>query len=151
VGWDGCLYPCALSIFDFEPIVGTIHQPPPVHQTFAGPNFTVCSFLPRPYDFHPQALKVPYHHSNVDTDEVIFYASGQFMSRSGSGIGTGSVSLHPAGFVHGPQPGSVERAIDATGTEEVAVMIDAFARLGLSTDARRVADPDYPWTWAKGP
>ena len=151
VGWDGCFYPCAFSIYDFEPIVGAVHQPPPVHQTFVGPNFTVCSFVPRPYDFYPQALKVPYHHSNVDTDEVIFYAAGQFMSRSGSGIGAGSVSLHPAGFVHGPQPGSVERAVDATRTEEVAVMIDAFGRLGLSEQARRVADPDYPWTWAGGP
>lgn len=148
VGWDGYLYPYAFSICDFEPIVGAIHQPPPVHQTFAGPNFTVCSFVPRPYDFHPQALKVPYHHSNVDTDEVIFYAAGHFMSRSGSGIGEGSVSLHPAGFVHGPQPGSVEGAADAAGTEEVAVMIDAFGRLGLSDEARRVSDPDYPWTWS---
>jgi homogentisate 1,2-dioxygenase len=150
VGWDGCLYPYALSIFDFEPIVGAIHQPPPVHQTFAGPNFTVCSFVPRPYDFHPQAIKVPYHHSNVDTDEVIFYAAGDFMSRADSGIGVGSISMHPAGFVHGPQPGSVERAADARGTEEVAVMIDAFSRLGLSEDARRVADPDYPYSWARG-
>jgi homogentisate 1,2-dioxygenase len=149
VGWDGCLYPYALSIFDFEPIVGAIHQPPPVHQTFAGPNFTVCSFVPRPYDFHPQAIKVPYHHSNVDTDEVIFYAGGDFMSRAHSGIEAGSISMHPAGFVHGPQPGSVERAADATGTEEVAVMIDAFGRLGLSDDARRVADPEYPYSWAR--
>jgi homogentisate 1,2-dioxygenase len=149
VGWDGCLYPYALSIFDFEPIVGAIHQPPPVHQTFAGPNFTVCSFVPRPYDFHPGAIKVPYHHSNVDTDEVIFYADGDFMSRADSGIGSGSISLHPAGFVHGPQPGSVERAVAATRSEEVAVMIDAFGRLGLSDEARRLADPDYPYSWAQ--
>jgi homogentisate 1,2-dioxygenase len=150
VGWDGCLYPYALSIYDFEPIVGAIHQPPPVHQTFAGPNFTVCSFVPRPYDFHPQAIKVPYHHSNVDTDEVIFYAEGDFMSRAHSGIGAGSISMHPAGFVHGPQPGSVERAVDATGTEEVAVMIDAFGRLGFTDAGRSVADPEYPWSWAQG-
>jgi homogentisate 1,2-dioxygenase len=149
VGWDGCLYPYTLSIFDFEPIVGAIHQPPPVHQTFAGPNFTVCSFVPRPYDFHPGAIKVPYHHSNVDTDEVIFYADGDFMSRADSGIGVGSISVHPAGFVHGPQPGSVERAAVATGTEEVAVMVDAFGRLGFSDDARRLADPDYPYSWAR--
>jgi homogentisate 1,2-dioxygenase len=149
VGWDGCLYPYALSIFDFEPIVGAIHQPPPVHQTFAGSNFTVCSFVPRPYDFHPDAIKVPYHHSNVDTDEVLFYADGDFMSRAGSGIGVGSISMHPAGFVHGPQPGSVERAITATGTEEIAVMVDAFGRLGLSEEARRVADPDYAFSWAR--
>ena len=151
VGWDGCLYPFALSIHDFEPIVGAIHQPPPVHQTFAGPNFVVCSFVPRPYDFHPQAIKVPYHHANVDTDEVLFYAAGDFMSRSGSGIGVGSISMHPAGFVHGPQPGSMERAADETRTEEVAVMIDAFDRLGLSEEARQVADPDYPWSWAREP
>jgi homogentisate 1,2-dioxygenase len=149
VGWDGCLYPFALSIFDFEPIVGAIHQPPVVHQTFAGPNFTVCSFVPRPYDFHPGALKVPYHHSNIDTDEVIFYADGDFMSRAGSGIGAGSISMHPAGFVHGPQPGSVERAVVANRTEEVAVMVDAFDPLGLSDEARRLADPDYPYSWAR--
>jgi homogentisate 1,2-dioxygenase len=149
VGWDGCLYPYALSIYDFEPIVGAIHQPPPVHQTFSGPNFTVCSFVPRPYDFHPDAIKVPYHHSNIDTDEVIFYAAGDFMSRAGSGIGVGSISVHPAGFVHGPQPGSVERAVAATGTEEVAVMVDAFGRLGLSEEGRRLADPDYPFSWAR--
>jgi homogentisate 1,2-dioxygenase len=151
VGWDGCLYPHALSIHDFEPIVGANHQPPPVHQTFAGPTFVVCSFVPRPFDFLPGATKVPYHHANVDTDEVIFYADGDFMSRAGSGIGVGSISVHPAGFVHGPQPGSVERAVDATRTEEVAVMLDAFERLGLSAAAREAADPDYPWTWAEPP
>ncbi len=102
VGWDGCLYPWALSIHDFEPIVGSIHQPPHVHQTFEGRGFVVCSFVPRPYDFHPGAIKVPYHHANVDSDEVIFYSAGDFMSRAGSGIGVGSISLHPAGFVHGP-------------------------------------------------
>ncbi|MEA2717697.1 MAG: homogentisate 1,2-dioxygenase, partial [Actinomycetota bacterium] len=104
VGWDGCLYPWALSIHDFEPIVGSIHQPPHVHQTFEGRGFVVCSFVPRPYDFHPGAIKVPYHHANVDSDEVIFYSAGDFMSRAGSGIGVGSISLHPGGFVHGPQP-----------------------------------------------
>jgi homogentisate 1,2-dioxygenase len=109
----------------------------------------VCSFVPRPYDFHPDAVKVPYHHSNVDTDEVIFYADGDFMSRADSGIGAGSISVHPAGFVHGPQPGSVERAMAATRTEEVAVMIDAFGRLGFSNDARRVADRDYPFSWTR--
>ena len=149
VGWDGCLYPFALSIHDFEPIVGAIHQPPPVHQTFVGPNFVVCSFVPRPFDFYPGALKVPYHHANVDTDEVIFYAEGDFMSRAGAGIGVGSISLHPAGFVHGPQPGSLERSADAVRTEELAVMLDAFGRLGLSEAAREIADPDYPWTWAR--
>jgi homogentisate 1,2-dioxygenase len=148
-GWDGCLYPFALSIYDFEPIVGAIHQPPPVHQTFAGPNFVVCSFVPRPFDFFPDAIKVPYHHANVDSDEVLFYSAGDFMSRAGTGIGVGSISLHPAGFVHGPQPGSMERSAEATRTEEIAVMLDAFTRLGLSEEARAVADPDYPWTWAQ--
>ena len=115
VGWDGCLYPCALSIHDFEPIIGRIHQPPPVHQTFAGPNFVVCSFVPRLFDYHPRRIPVPYNHANVDSDEVLFYVDGDFMSREGSGIGAGSITLHPAGFVHGPQPGSVEAAIGRYG------------------------------------
>ena len=148
VGWDGCLYPFALSIHDFEPIVGAIHQPPPVHQTFAGPNLVVCSFVPRPYDFHPGALKVPYHHANVDSDEVIFYADGDFMSRGAAGVGPGSMTLHPAGFVHGPQPGSVERAAHQERTEELAVMVDTFHRLGVSAAAREITDDDYPWSWA---
>ncbi len=148
VGWDGCLYPWALSIHDFEPIVGSIHQPPHVHQTFEGRGFVVCSFVPRPYDFHPGAIKVPYHHANVDSDEVIFYSAGDFMSRAGSGIGVGSISLHPAGFVHGPQPGSMERAADQDRTEEVAVMIDTFRPLGLGPAAFACTDPDYPWSWA---
>jgi homogentisate 1,2-dioxygenase len=150
VGWDGCLYPWALSIHDFEPIVGSIHQPPHVHQTFEGPGFVVCSFVPRPYDFHPGAIKVPYHHANVDSDEVIFYSAGDFMSRAGSGIGVGSISVHPAGFVHGPQPGSMERSADQDRTEEVAVMIDTFRPLSLGPAALACTDPDYPWTWSGG-
>jgi homogentisate 1,2-dioxygenase len=151
VGWDGCMYPFALSIHAFEPLVGAVHQPPPVHQSFAGPNLVVCSFVPRPYDFHPDASKVPYHHANVDSDEVIFYAGGDFMSRAGSGIGAGSISVHPAGFVHGPQPGSVERAASQERTEELAVMIDTFRPLGVSDAALEVADGDYPWSWAADP
>ena len=147
VGWDGCLYPWALNIADFEPIVGSIHQPPPVHQTFEGPGFVVCSFVPRRYDFHPDAIKVPYHHANTDSDEVLFYSAGDFMSRAGSGIGVGSISYHPAGFVHGPQPGSVEASVDQDRTEEVAVMIDTFAPLATSDAARTASDPDYPFTW----
>jgi len=150
VGWDGCLYPWALSIHDFEPIVGSIHQPPHVHQTFEGPGFVVCSFVPRPYDFHPGAIKVPYHHANVDSDEVIFYSGGDFMSRAGSGIGVGSISLHPAGFVHGPQPGSMERSAGQDRTEELAVMIDTFRPLSLGAAALACTDPDYPWSWAGG-
>jgi homogentisate 1,2-dioxygenase len=148
VAWDGCVWPFAFSIHDFEPIVGSRHQPPPVHQTFEGEGFAVCSFVPRPYDFGEGAVKVPYHHANVDSDEILFYSAGDFMSRAGSGIGVGSISYHPAGFVHGPQPGSVEGSRDATFTEEVAVMVDTFAPLGLSGAARAISDPTYAWTWA---
>ncbi len=147
VGWDGCVYPWALSIHDFEPIVGSLHQPPPVHQTFEGNGFVVCSFVPRLFDFHPDAVKIPYHHSNADSDEVIYYSAGNFMSRAGSGIDVGSISLHPSGFVHGPQPGSYERSIDKTRTEELAVMIDTFNPLLLSDIARSASDPDYFRTW----
>lgn len=150
VAWDGYCYPFALSIKDFEPIVGRVHQPPPVHQTFAGPGFVVCSFVPRPYDFGEGAIKVPYHHANVDSDEVLFYSSGDFMSRQGSGIAERSITLHPAGFVHGPQPGSVEASMDASATEETAVMLDTFASLLISADARSVADLEYPWSWSRG-
>lgn len=149
IGWDGYLYPWAMSIHDFEPIVGRIHQPPPVHQTFAGPGFVVCSFVPRLYDFDPDAVKVPYHHSNVDSDEVLMYSAGNFMSREGTGIGPGSISLHPPGFVHGPQPGSRERSAGATRTEELAVMLDAFAPLALSAEALDVSDPSYPFSWSR--
>ncbi len=147
VAWDGCLYPHALSIHDFEPIVGRIHQPPPVHQTWALPGAVVCSFVPRPYDFDPDAVRVPYHHHNVDSDEVLFYAEGDFMSRSGSGIGRGSISLHPAGFTHGPQPGSSDRADAAAGTGEVAVMVDTFRPLTVLADAAAVEDPGYWSSW----
>ncbi|MGI8491958.1 MAG: homogentisate 1,2-dioxygenase [Acidimicrobiales bacterium] len=150
VGWDGCNYPFAFSIHDFEPIVGRIHQPPPVHQTFAGPGFVVCSFVPRLFDFDPEAVKVPYHHANVDSDEVLFYSAGDFMSRQGAGIGAGSLTIHPAGFVHGPQPGSVEASAGAERTEEVAVMVDTFEPLLISDAARSVADASYPWSWAGG-
>jgi homogentisate 1,2-dioxygenase len=149
VGWDGCVYPWALSIHDFEPIVGSIHQPPPVHQTFEGNGFVICSFVPRLYDFHPDAVKIPYHHSNVDSDEVIYYSAGNFMSRGDSGIGAGSISLHPGGFVHGPQPGSFERSVDKKRTEELAVMIDTFKPLSITDTARAVADPEYFRSWSR--
>ncbi len=148
-GWDGCLYPWAMNIDDFEPIVGSLHQPPPVHQTFQGRGFVVCSFVPRLFDFHPDAVKVPYHHANVDSDEVLFYAAGNFMSRAGSGIDVGSISYHPAGFVHGPQPGSVEASLDADRTEEVAVMVDTFAPLRVTETARAISVDGYPFTWAR--
>ncbi len=149
VGWDGWLYPWALSIHDFEPIVGRLHQPPPVHQTFELPAAVVCSFVPRLYDFHPEAVKVPYHHANTDSDEVLFYSAGNFMSRAGSGIGVGSISFHPAGFTHGPQPGSIEASLDADRTEEIAVMLDTFAPLRLTAAGRAVSDSDYPFSWAR--
>jgi homogentisate 1,2-dioxygenase len=148
VGWDGCLYPYAFNIRDFEPIVGRVHMPPPVHQTFEGPNFVVCSFCPRPFDFDPLAVPAPYNHANVDSDEVLFYVGGDFMSRKGAGIEQGSVSLHPAGFVHGPQPGSVEASIGKPGTDEWAVMVDTFRPLDLGPAALACEDVGYAWTWA---
>ena len=148
VGWDGCNYPWVVSIHDFEPITGRLHQPPPVHQMFEGPSFVVCSFVPRLFDYHPLAIPAPYNHANVDSDEVIFYCGGDFMSRKGAGIEQGSVTLHPAGFTHGPQPGSVEASIGAASTEELAVMVDTFRPLDVSDAARGVVDQAYPWTWS---
>ncbi len=149
VGWDGCVYPYAFNIGDFEPIVGRLHQPPPVHQTFELPGAVVCSFVPRLFDFHPDAVKVPYHHANTDSDEMLFYSAGNFMSRAGSGIDVGSISYHPAGFVHGPQPGSIEASLDHTATEEVAVMLDTFAPLRVTDTARAASDDGYPFTWSR--
>ena len=150
VGWDGCLYPYAFNIGDFEPITGRIHQPPPVHQTFAGPRFVVCSFVPRKFDYHPQAVPVPYNHANVDSDELLFYVGGDFMSRKGAGIDLGSMSLHPSGFTHGPQPGSVEASLGKEGTDETAVMVDTFAPLRLGPAALACEDDEYAWSWAEG-
>jgi homogentisate 1,2-dioxygenase len=150
VGWDGCLYPYAFSIHDFEPITGRLHQPPPVHQTFEGPGFVVCSFVPRLFDYHPQSIPAPYNHANVDSDEVLFYVGGDFMSRKGAGIELGSISLHPSGFVHGPQPGSVEASIGKASTDEYAVMIDTFKPLGLGEAALACEDTGYAWTWLGG-
>ena len=149
VGWDGCLYPFAFSIEDFEPIVGAVHQPPPVHQTFTGRGFVVCSFVPRPIDFGAEQAKIPYHHANIDSDEVLFYSRGDFMSRVGSGVGVGSITYHPAGFIHGPQPGSLERAIPATDTKEYAVMIDTFSPLQVSPAARDISVGGYLRSWAR--
>lgn len=149
VAWDGCVYPYAFAIRDFEPIVGRVHQPPPAHQTFEGPGFVVCSFVPRPFDFGAGAIKVPYHHANVDADEVLFYVAGDFMSRRGAGIEPGSLTLHPAGFVHGPQPGSVEASFDQDRTEELAVMLDVYSPLALSDAARAVADSSYLLSWSE--
>ncbi|MGH3589310.1 MAG: homogentisate 1,2-dioxygenase [Pseudonocardia sp.] len=149
VGWDGYNYPYAFSIRDYEPRTGSLHLPPPTYITFEGPGFVVCSFVPRLFDYHPDAVPVPYNHANVDSDEVLFYCGGDFMSRAGTGIGMGSVSLHPAGFIHGPQPGSAEKAIGVPRTEEYAVMVDTFAPLQLGPAVADTEDPNYAWSWAR--
>ncbi|GAB3951456.1 homogentisate 1,2-dioxygenase [Micromonospora vulcania] len=149
VGWDGHLYPWAFSIHDFEPITGRIHQPPPVHQTFQGPNFVICSFVPRKVDYHPDSIPVPYNHHNVDSDEMLFYTGGNYEARRGSGIEQGSISLHPSGFTHGPQPGAAERSIGADYFDELAVMVDTFRPLDLCDAARACEDDGYAWTWAR--
>jgi homogentisate 1,2-dioxygenase len=149
VGWDGHLYPWAFSIHDFEPITGRIHQPPPVHQTFQGPNFVICSFVPRKVDYHPESIPVPYNHHNVDSDEMLFYTGGNYEARRGSGIGQGSISLHPAGFTHGPQPGAAERSIGVEYFDELAVMVDTFRPLDLCAAAGECEDEEYAWTWAR--
>jgi len=148
VGWDGHLYPWAFSIHDFEPITGRVHQPPPVHQTFQGPNFVICSFVPRKVDYHPQAIPVPYNHHNTDSDEVLFYTGGNYEARRGAGIGQGSITLHPSGFTHGPQPGAPERAIGADYFDELAVMVDTFRPLDLCDPGLSVEDTAYAWTWS---
>jgi len=145
VGWDGYMYPYALSIKDFEPITGRIHQPPPVHQTFAGRNFVVCSFVPRLFDYHPDAIPAPYNHSNIDSDEVLYYAEGDFMSRKG--IERGSFTLHPGGIPHGPHPGTIEAYIGKKGTEELAVMVDTFRPLHLTQTALDIEDENYAYSW----
>ncbi|MFF0544665.1 homogentisate 1,2-dioxygenase [Nocardia thailandica] len=148
VGWDGCLYPYALDIADFEPITGRVHQPPPVHQVFEGVNFVVCDFVPRKVDYHPLSIPVPYYHSNVDSDEIMFYCGGNYEARKGSGIEQGSVSVHPGGYAHGPQPGAYERSIGVEFFDELAVMVDTFRPLGLGEGALACEDPAYAWTWA---
>ena len=148
VGWDGCLYPYTFNVADFEPITGRVHQPPPVHQTFEGPRFVICSFVPRKVDYHPLAVPIPYNHANVDSDEVLFYAAGDYEARRGSGIEQGSISLHPSGFTHGPQPGAVERALGAERFEELAVMVDTFRPLLLAPAGLACEDPGYAWTWS---
>ena len=145
VGWDGFLWPYAFSIHDFEPITGRIHQPPPVHQTFQAHNFVICSFVPRLFDYHPQAIPAPYNHSNIDSDEVLYYAEGNFMSRRG--IERGSFTLHPGGLPHGPHPGTVEKSIGAKETHELAVMIDTFRPLFLTEDSLAFIDKNYPMSW----
>ncbi len=142
VGWDGYLWPYAFDIADFQPITGRVHQPPPVHQTFAGRNFVVCSFVPRKFDYHPLAIPAPYNHSNINSDEVIYYVAGNFMSRRGVNIA--SFTLHPAGIPHGPHPGTVEASIGKEATEELAVMVDTFRPLWLTKQAAALENPGYP-------
>ncbi|GAA1791883.1 homogentisate 1,2-dioxygenase [Actinomadura chokoriensis] len=148
VGWDGCLYPFTFSVHDFEPITGRVHQPPPVHQVFEGHNFVVCNFVPRKVDYHPLSIPVPYYHSNVDSDEIMFYCGGDYEARKGSGIGQGSVSVHPGGLAHGPQPGAYERSIGVEFFDELAVMVDTFHPLELGEGGLACEDPGYAWTWA---
>ena len=145
VGWDGYLYPFIFNIGDFQPITGRVHQPPPVHQTFAGRNYVVCSFVPRKFDYHPLAIPAPYNHSNINSDEVIYYVAGNFMSRRGVEIS--SFTLHPAGIPHGPHPGTVEASIGKDATQELAVMVDTFHPLNITRDAARLEDESYPYSW----
>ena len=149
VGWDGCLYPFTFNVEDFMPITGKVHQPPPVHQVFEGSGFVVCNFLPRKVDYHEDSIPVPYYHSNVDSDEVMFYVGGDYEARRGSGIGIGSISLHPGGYAHGPQPSAIEASIGAEYFDETAVMVDTFRPLELGEAALAVEDPSYAWTWAR--
>jgi homogentisate 1,2-dioxygenase len=145
VGWDGYVYPYAFNVHDFEPRTGRLHLPPPVHQTFQGPNFVICSFCPRELDYDPEAVPLPYHHSNLQSEEVIYYVSGEFGSRKG--IEAGSITVHPSGLPHGPQPGLVEKALGMRRTEELAVMWDTFRPLRLTELARALDDPAYAYSW----
>ena len=145
IGWDGYNYPYAFSIHDFEPITGRVHQPPPVHQTFETSAFVICSFCPRLYDYHPEAIPAPYNHSNIDSDEVLYYVDGDFMSRND--ISKGQITLHPSGIPHGPHPGAYERSIGKTKTEELAVMVDTFKPLKLTKQAVEIEVKDYYKSW----
>lgn len=145
VGWDGYLYPFAFNIRDYHPKVGRIHLPPPVHLLFKTGHFIVCNFVPRPFDFHPQAIPAPYFHSNIDSDEVLYYVEGDFMSRQG--IKEGSVTLHPGGMPHGPQPGKTEASIGAKATDEYAIMIDTYAPLRPTLNVKETIDEDYARSW----
>jgi len=147
IGWDGYCYPFAFSIHDFEPITGRVHQPPPVHQTFEGNNYVVCSFCPRLFDYHPQSIPAPYNHSNIDSDELIYYVDGDFMSRKN--VTRGMITLHPGGIPHGPHPGAVERSIGAKETKELAVMVDTFHPLMLTKEALEIENQNYTMSWAE--
>ncbi len=145
IGWDGYQYPYGFSIHNYEPITGRIHMPPPIHQTFEGHNFVICSFVPRLYDYHPESIPAPYHHSNVDSDELLYYVDGDFMSRSH--VEKGMISLHPKGIPHGPHPGTVEKSIGKLETRELAVMIDPFVPLQITQAALDIEDKEYYLSW----
>jgi homogentisate 1,2-dioxygenase len=147
IGWDGCCYPYIFSIHDFEPVTGRVHQPPPVHQTFETNAFVVCSFVPRLYDYHPDSIPAPYNHSNIDSDEVLYYVDGDFMSRKH--VTKGMITLHPAGIPHGPHPGAVEKSIGAKETKELAVMVDTFRPLMLTKEALELENKNYVMSWAE--
>lgn len=147
IGWDGFQYPFGFSIHNYEPITGRVHMPPPIHQTFEGHNFVICSFVPRLYDYHPQSIPAPYNHSNVDSDEVLYYVDGDFMSRKH--VERGMISLHPKGIPHGPHPGTVEKSIGKLETKELAVMIDPFYPLKITEAAMQMEDPGYYKTWVE--
>ncbi|HET8601472.1 MAG TPA: homogentisate 1,2-dioxygenase domain-containing protein [Segeticoccus sp.] len=150
IGWDGCLYPYAFNVADYMPITGKVHQPPPVHQVFEGAGFVICNFVPRKVDYHEDSIPVPYYHSNVDSDEVMFYVDGDYEARKGSGIGKGSISLHPGGHAHGPQPGAYEKSIGVHYFDELAVMVDTFRPLEVGEGGRAVDDGRYAWSWVGG-
>jgi homogentisate 1,2-dioxygenase len=145
VGWDGYVYPYAFNVRDFEPKAGRLHQPPPAHQTFQGPNFVICSFCPRMLDWDPLAVELPYHHSNLQSEEVMYYVEGDYAARRG--VEVGSITLHPSGLPHGPQPGAVEKALGVKRTDELAVMCDTFRPLKLTALARELDDPSYALSW----
>lgn len=149
IGWDGFIYPYAFSIHNFEPITGRVHQPPPVHQTFDGKGFVICSFVPRMYDYHPLAIPAPYNHSNIDSDEVLYYVDGDFMSRKH--VDKGMITLHPGGIPHGPHPGTVEKSIGQAETRELAVMIDTFRPLLMTEAAASIEEQQYYLSWLDAP
>lgn len=149
VGWDGFSYPYAISIFDFEPLTGRIHMPPPIHQQFEAQNFVICSFVPRLYDYHPNAIPAPYHHSNVDSDEILYYVDGDFMSRNN--IQKGQLTLHPGGIPHGPHPGAIDRSLGKKETKELAVMIDPFNPVAITEEALEIEVDNYYKSWIGEP
>jgi homogentisate 1,2-dioxygenase len=145
VGWDGYYFPWVFNIKDFMPITGKVHQPPPVHQVFQAPGLVICNFVPRVFDYHPEAIPAPYAHSNVDSDEILYYVEGDFMSRKG--MKEGSITFHPGGLPHGPQPGKIQESIGVKEANEYAVMVDTFKPLNITTAAQAVDDADYPASW----